>query len=96
MEPVAGPPVSLEELFQLTEPLPPTSLLRLTATMARFQDAVESADAEPTPDAVAGFADREEMVEEGLAAWKTFLAAELPKANRALEAASLPSLKVGG
>ena len=61
-----------------------------------FQSAVESADADPSPDAAAGFADRQESVELALAAWKAFVATEVPKANQALEAASLPPLRVGG
>jgi photosystem II stability/assembly factor-like uncharacterized protein len=96
MEPLAGPPISLEELYGLNEPIAPTTLLRLMLTMARFQDAIESADADPSPDAAAGLAEREETVEQSLSAWKAFVATEVPKANQALEAASLPSLKVGG
>jgi photosystem II stability/assembly factor-like uncharacterized protein len=96
MEPVAGPPISLEEFYSFNEPVAPTSLLRLVVSMARLQDAIESADADPTPDAVAGFAERQESVEQGVSAWKAFVQSEVPKANRALEAASLPPLKVGG
>ena len=96
MEPVAGPPISLEEFYGSNEPVAPTTLLRLTLTMARFQDAIESADADPSPDAAVGFTERQDLVEQGLSAWQAFVEAEVPKANRALEAASLPPLKVGG
>ncbi|HKD17546.1 MAG TPA: hypothetical protein VKG23_06725, partial [Thermoanaerobaculia bacterium] len=96
MEPVAGPPMSLEEFYGSNEPVAPTTLLRLTLTMARFQDAIESADADPSPDAAVGFTERQDLVEQGLSAWQAFVEAEVPKANRALEAASLPPLKVGG
>jgi hypothetical protein len=96
MEPIAGPPVSLEEFYGSNEPVAPTALLRLVVAMGRFQDAIESADAGPSPDATAGFAERQELVEQALTAWTAFVKGEVPKANRALEASSLPPLKVGG
>jgi hypothetical protein len=91
--PVAGPAVSPEEFYNLSDAAP-ASLLRLSASLSRFQAAVESADAAPTPDAVAGFDARHALVEQSLAGWHGFLDAELPKANRALAAASLPPLSV--
>ncbi len=94
LEPVAGPPVRPEEFYNLSDAAP-TSLLRLTVSLSRFQGAVESADAAPTPDAVTGFGQRGEAVEQGLAAWRAFGAAEVPKANRALAAAGLPALRPG-
>ena len=92
--PVAGPAVSPEEFYDLPDAAP-TSLLRVNAVLGRFQATVESADVAPTPDAEAGFAWRRDDVEKSLAAWRDFLAAELPKANRALGAAGLPPLKAG-
>jgi photosystem II stability/assembly factor-like uncharacterized protein len=71
----------------------PTTLRRLSASLAGLQSAVESADAAPTPDAVTGFAERRKLVATGLARWQDVLATELPKANRSLEAAGLPPLK---
>ena len=94
MVPMAGPAVSPEEFFNLSDAAP-TSLLRLNATLARFQGAVESADAAPSPDAAVGFTERKDSVEQSLAGWQAFLESELPKANRALEAASLPALRTG-
>jgi hypothetical protein len=91
--PVAGPAVSPEEFYNLSDAAP-ASLLRLAASLSRFQAAVESADAAPTPDAVSGFDARHALVEQSLAGWRGFLDAELPKANRALAAASLPPLSV--
>ncbi len=91
--PVAGPAVSPEEFYNLSDAAP-TSLLRLTVSLARFQGTVESADAAPTPDAVAGFGQRQEAVEQGLARWKDFLRTGLPKANAALAAAGLAPIRL--
>jgi photosystem II stability/assembly factor-like uncharacterized protein len=92
--PVAGPDVSPEQFYLLAD-AEPTSLLRLTVVLSRFQGSVESADAAPTPDAVTGFGQRRDAVEQGLSGWRAFLGAELPKTNRALEAAGLPALRPG-
>jgi photosystem II stability/assembly factor-like uncharacterized protein len=75
---VAGPALDPDEAYDLAG-AGPTSLLRLTVDLARFQGAVESADAAPTPDAVAGFAWRRERVAKGLADWSEFLAAAAPE-----------------
>lgn len=88
---VAGPALDPEEFYNLADAAP-TSLLRLSVELARFQGAVESADAAPTPDAVAGFAWRREKVAAGLAAWRDFVATRLPKANRVLESEGLSPL----
>jgi photosystem II stability/assembly factor-like uncharacterized protein len=89
----AGPPVLVpgEEWFD-TEEVDPTTLRRLAFTLSGFQSAVESADAAPTPDAVAGFAERRQMVAEGLARWSAVLATDLPKANASLGTLGLPPL----
>jgi len=92
--PVAGPAVSPEEFYNLSDAAP-TSLLRLLVSLGRLQGAVESADTAPTQDAAAGFAERLEGVEQGLAGWHEFLRMELPKVNGALAAASLPALEPG-
>ena len=93
--PVAGPAVPLEAFYNLADAAP-TSLLRLAVVMSRFQGAVESADAAPTPDAVAGSRWRSAAVEEGLTAWREFVATRLPKTNRVLQAAGLTPLRAGG
>ena len=93
LEPVAGPAVSPEEFYNLSEAAP-TSLLRLAVSLARFQGAVESADAAPTTDAVTGFGQRQEAVEQGLARWKEFLRTGVPTANRALGAAGLAPIRL--
>jgi len=89
---VAGPALDPDEAYDLAG-AGPTSLLRLTVDLARFQGAVESADAAPTPDAVAGFAWRRERVAKGLVDWSEFLASRLPRANRVLEREGLPALR---
>jgi photosystem II stability/assembly factor-like uncharacterized protein len=90
----AGPALDPDEAYDLAGAAP-TSLLRLSVDLARFQAAVESADAAPTPDAVAGFAWRQKRTADGLAAWREFLASRLPKTNRVLEAQGLPPLGAG-
>jgi photosystem II stability/assembly factor-like uncharacterized protein len=92
LEPVAGPDVRPEAFYNLADAAP-VSLLRLYVSLGRLQGAVESADAAPTPDAVAGFAERREGVGHGLTAWKVFLGDRLPATNRALAAAGLPALQ---
>src|SRR5262249_3656891 len=66
LAPIAGPALDPEEAYDLAGAAP-TSLLRLSVELARYQGTVESADAAPTPDAVAGFAWRQERVAKGLA-----------------------------
>ena len=73
---------------------PPTSLLRLAVSLARLQGAVESADVAPTADALTGFGQRQEAVEQGLARWSDFLRTGLPKANAALAAAGLAPIRL--
>ena len=73
-----------EEVFG-AEGLPPTSLRRLSRSLSDLQSIVESADAAPTPDALAGFAQRRKLVEEGLARWQEVLATDVPKAGVVLE-----------
>ena len=72
----------------------PTNLRRAASVLARFQRSVESADAAPTPDALAGLEIRREDAGKALAAWREFLRAEVPALDRALESAGLPSLSV--
>jgi photosystem II stability/assembly factor-like uncharacterized protein len=80
-----------EELFDASSAAP-TSLRRLARTLRQLQGAVESADANPTPDAVAGCRLGSEAAEQGLAAWREFLGAGLASANRALEKEGLRPL----
>jgi hypothetical protein len=89
--PVAGPNIAPEYFYNLLD-ASPTSLLRLNASLARFQQTVESADAAPTPDAVAGLGQRREAVDRGLAAWNEFVARRVPEVNRALRSSGLAEL----
>ena len=84
----AGPPLESEEYFDESE-AERTNLRRLWSALTRFQEAVESADVAPTPDARTGFGQRREAVSQGLSRWKDFLGSEVPALNRALEAAGL-------
>jgi hypothetical protein len=91
----AGPPVhTAGEEFLYNEEIVPTTLRRLSASLAGLQSAVESADAAPTPDARTGFAERQKMVEEGLERWRDVLGTEFPKVNVALAGAGLEPLKI--
>jgi hypothetical protein len=83
----AGPPTRSpsEEYFD-PGGLSPTSLRRLSRSLSDLQAAVESADAAPTPDALAGLAERRKLVDQGLARWKALLATDVPKAGIALDA----------
>src|SRR6185312_12003437 len=54
-----------------------TPLRTLAGQLARFLDAVDGADAPPSPDAEAGFAQIEPVVDSALAAWTT-LQAQVP------------------
>ena len=90
----AGPPFTggPEDFFEESEATP-TSLRRLSTSFFRFQRAVESADAAPTPDALAGFRWRREAVAQGLARWQELLGSELARVNAALGSAGLPPLE---
>ena len=90
----AGPPAHAqgEEFFEMGE-IAPTSLRRLSTSLASLQAAVESADAAPTPDARTGFVERKKLVESGLARWGDVLAVAKPKADEALRRAGLAPLK---
>ena len=92
---VAGPAISPEEFYDVSQ-AGPTTLLRLVVSLARLQGAIESADAAPTADAVAGFGQRQEALEQGLARWNGLVRTQLPKLNASLGAAGLPALKVDG
>jgi len=90
----AGPPIRTPgDEFYETDGIAPTTLRRLSATLAGLESAVESADAAPTPDARAGFAERRKMVEEGLTRWRDVLAIEKPKIDEALRRMGLEPLK---
>ena len=80
-----------EDAFEAGE-LSPTALKRLASSLSGLESAIESADAAPTPDAIAGFAERGKLVEQGLARWRKLLATDLADANRVLEAAGLAPL----
>jgi len=92
---VAGPPPARpgEESFGNGEGSP-TGLRRLASSLAGLQRTVESADAPPTTDAVAGFAARRELVSQGLDQWTKLVTVSLPKMNSALKSSGLPVLKL--
>ena len=87
----AGPPLGSEEYFDESN-AESTNLRRLWSGMSRFQQAIESADVAPTPDARTGFERRQGEIARGLASWRAFLDSEVPVLDRALAAAGLPRL----
>jgi hypothetical protein len=90
---VAGPPIPESGARYLdSDGDDPVMLRRLRSSLSELQSAVESADTAPTPDALTGLAERKKLIASSLARWKELLAADLPKVNRALEAAGLPRL----
>ncbi len=95
LESVAGPsgPLTAEELFGEGGD-PNATLRRLSTVLSRFQAAVESADAAPTPDALTGWRHHRENVSRTLAAWKEVVEVDSSRLNRALEGSGLPSIKV--
>ena len=94
LDAAAGPPLDSEEYFDQDE-VDATNLRRLWAGLARFQEAVESADVAPTPDALTGFTQRREAVSKGLSRWKEFMGSEVPTLDRALKAAGLAPIAGG-
>ncbi len=75
--------------------LPPRSLESLRALASRLgdlQDAVDGADAAPSPDARVGLAAAERSVEAGLAAWRRLQEGPLADLEKVLEHAGLPPL----
>ena len=90
----AGPPIlNPGDEFLDSTGVGPESLRGLVMPLADFQAAVESADAAPTADALAGFAERRKLVAAGLARWQELLAVDVPKASKALQSAGRPALK---
>ncbi|HXM75602.1 MAG TPA: hypothetical protein VN971_02400, partial [Thermoanaerobaculia bacterium] len=90
LESVAGPvPVpGSEDFFEESEV--PRTLRRISASLARLARSVESADAAPTPDAIAGARWRREAGGEALNRWEELLRSDLPRLNGILQAAGIP------
>jgi hypothetical protein len=93
LETLAGPSLDSEGYFDESR-VDPINLRRLSGTLSRFERTVESADAAPTPDALTGFGNRRADAEAGLARWREFREAELPRVNAALESAGLGRISV--
>ena len=71
----------------------PASLRRLSSALAQFARAIESADAAPSPDALAGFRQRQSTLGQSLARWQSLLNADLRLLNESLSAAGLTPVK---
>jgi len=74
-------------------PRSPDSLRGLASRLGGLQEAVDGADAAPSPDARAGWAEAERSVEACLAAWERLHAVGLPALNRALADLGQPPLR---
>ncbi|HEY6148180.1 MAG TPA: hypothetical protein VIZ69_10800, partial [Thermoanaerobaculia bacterium] len=70
----------------------PPSLRTSAAALQRLQQAVESADAAPTPDALKGFENRRDAASQSMASWEELLRTDLPRVDRALAAAGAKAL----
>ena len=94
LEAVAGPvPVpGSEDFFEESEV--PRTLRRISASLARLARAVESADAAPTPDAIAGARWRREAAGGALNRWEELLRFDLPRLNGILQAAGIPPIEM--
>lgn len=90
----AGPPPDSDEAFDERE-VGRENLRRVSNELARFQRTVESADAAPTPDALAGFEHRRDDVSRALAGWDRFLREDLAAFNARLRAAGSPAIAPG-
>jgi hypothetical protein len=90
----AGPSRAGGEFAEEPEDAEPANLRRVSGSLERLSRSVESADAAPTPDEIAGFAKRRDRVRASLARWREWLATELPKVNGPIEAAGLPPLSL--
>jgi photosystem II stability/assembly factor-like uncharacterized protein len=71
------------------------SLRWLSGALGNLLEAVDGADAAPTPDARAGLAKLSPMVDSVLAAWERFTAADLQALNAKLTAAGLQPIELG-
>jgi hypothetical protein len=77
--------------------LPARSLISLRAlgsALSNLEEAVDGADAAPSPDARAGFAALRPKIEEGLAAWQRLEESRLPVIVRHLRRIGAPPLEL--
>ena len=70
----------------------PPSLRAAASSLQRLGQAVQSADAAPTPDALEGFRHRRETAARSMAEWEELLRTDLARVNRALAGAGLKPL----
>jgi photosystem II stability/assembly factor-like uncharacterized protein len=71
------------------------SLRWISGALGNLREAIDGADAEPTPDAREGLAKLAPMVDSVLAVWGSFLAGDLPALNAKLSAAGMKPIVVG-
>jgi hypothetical protein len=84
------PPPSRAPNAPRLKPLRTDSLQALSTDLEKLEDAVDGADADPGPDARAGYATLSRMVSVTLAEWQHFLDQDLTTLNRELAAAGHP------
>jgi hypothetical protein len=76
--------------------VPPASMQNLNYfadTLTDLENAVESADAAPTPDARTGFKLQSKALEPVMQKWRQLQLTDLPQMNAALQKAGQPALK---
>lgn len=76
-----------------SSPLLTSSLAYLNEALDKLQGALQTADAAPTTDAVAGFEKQTKQLKKSLAAWEKFKAQQLPALNAAVQQAGLTPLQ---
>ena len=87
-----APPVNPDNSMGVP-PADAHNLLYLSGALAVLEQAVESADAAPTPDVRTGFRKQRATLQDILDRWRQVQLAELPRANAALQSAGLAPLK---
>jgi photosystem II stability/assembly factor-like uncharacterized protein len=94
-EAALGPPDPEFESLGFEEPAMERDTLRfLSRTLRDLERIIESADAAPTPDAVAAFDQDQKIMRETLARWEEIRAQGLPKLNSLLQKNNLPPISL--
>jgi hypothetical protein len=86
------PPPSRPPNAPQPKPLRIDSLQVLTTQLEKLEDAVDGADADPSPDARAGYAALSHTLTTTLVEWRHLLDQDLPTLNRELTAKGQPPI----
>jgi hypothetical protein len=86
------PPPSRPPNAAQAQPLRIDGLQALTTRLEELEDAVDGADADPSPDARAGYAALSRTLAATLAEWRHLMDQDLPTLNRELHASGQPPI----